>query len=221
MEINQVLTILRELPYFTKQNLALALGKEDEDLNYWIKKLSKQKLILPLKKGFYISTPYKDKTEIVPSEYEKYWIYLANSLRSPSYVSLEYVLSKYNVIPEAVFAITSVTLKSSRKYMSEAGTFIYQSIKDKLFYGGYQLMVFGNTGITVKIAYLYKALFDFLYLKSFTSNEDLRNYLLNEGRLNWNVLTVEDKNKFIEISEKSGSAKMVNIVKILKKGVIL
>ncbi len=220
MQISRILDILGELPYFTKQNLALALGKDGEDLNYWMKKLSKEKLILPLKKGFYISAPYKNKISAIPSEYETYWAYLANMLRSPSYVSLEYVLSKYSLIPESVFAITSVTLKSPRKYISTAGTFIYRSIREKL-YTGYQQKAFGNSGITVKIAYPYKALFDFLYLKSFASNEELKNYLFSEGRFNWTVLTDEDKIKFMEISQKSGSVKMNTIAKILEKGGIL
>lgn len=220
MKIKKILEILKQLPYFTKQNLPLALGKEGEDLNYWIKKLTKEKLLIPLKKGFYISPYYQDTVIRTPEQVEIYWIYLANVLRSPSYVSLEYVLSKYNLIPEAVFAITSVTLKSSRKYISGRATFIYRNIKRELFYG-YQLMVFGNTGITAKIAYPYKALFDFLYLKKFSSEGEMREYLLEEGRINWSVLTKKNKENFVKAVKKSSSKKMETILIILKKEGIL
>jgi len=82
MKINQILAILKQQPYFTKQNLGLALGKKGEDLNYWLKKLTREKLLTPLKKGFYISSFYPDQSE-------NYWLYLANVLRFPSYVSQE------------------------------------------------------------------------------------------------------------------------------------
>lgn len=218
--MNQLLTTLKQLPYFNKQNLGLALNKEGEDLNYWIKKLTKEKLLIPLKKGFYISSYYKDMVIHDPQKSEIYWLYLANVLRSPSYVSLEYVLAKYNLIPEAVFVITSITLKSSRKYTSDAATFIYRNIKRELFYG-YQLMVFGSTGITVRIAYLYKALFDFLYLKKFTSQREMKDYLLEEGRINWDVLSDNDKKDFLQVIKKTSSKKMGAIALILKKEGIL
>ena len=220
MRINEILTILQQLPYFTKQNLPLALRKEGEDLNYWIKKLMKEKLLVPLKKGFYIS-PYYQKTMIRdPAQSEIYWIYLANVLRGPSYVSGEYVLSKYNLIPETAFAITSVTLKSSRKYISQTATFIYRHIKKELFYG-YQLMVFGNSGLTARIAYPYKALFDFLYLRPFSSQEEMKDYLIEKGRFNWDALSDQNKKEFIKTCNLSSSRKMLLIVSILKKEKIL
>ncbi len=133
MKINQILDILKQAPYLTKSNLALPLGKEGDDLNYWIKKLIREKLLTPLKKGFYVSSYYQDTMIRDPEEKEAYWVYLANVLRCPSYVSLEYVLSKYNVIPETVSSITSVTLKSPRIYRSEKAAFIYRNIKRDLF----------------------------------------------------------------------------------------
>jgi hypothetical protein len=216
MQIDQLINTVKQLPYFTKQNLGLALEKEGEDLNYWIKKLTKEKLITPLKKGFYISSYYQDATVGNPEQSELYWVYLANALRSPSYVSLEYVLSKYNIIPESAFALTSITLKSSRVYTSEKATFIYRNIKRQL-YDGYQFLVFGNTGLTVRMAYPYKALFDFLYLKKFASEENMREYVLKEGRINWDVLNKQSKADFFKLAAKSDSPKMGKIAVWLKK----
>ena len=213
MKISQILAILKQQPYFTKQNLGLALDKEGEDLNYWLKKLTKEKLLTPLKKGFYISSFYPDQSE-------NYWFYLANVLRFPSYVSLESVLAKYGLIPEAVFAITSITLKSSRRYLAKPMTFIYQNIKRELFYG-YRLMIFGNTGLTVRIAYPFKALFDFLYLQKFNSRKNLKAYLLEEGRINWEALVGTEKRNFAKIIQDSGSRKMKAILEILTKEKIL
>lgn len=216
MQLIRLITTVKQLPYFTKQNLGLALGKEGEDLNYWIKKLTKEKLITPLKKGFYVSSHYQDTMTGNPEQSELYWMYLANVLRLPSYVSLEYVLSKYNIIPESVFSLTSVTLKSPRVYTSPKATFIYRNIKREL-YGGYQLLVFGDTGLIIKMAYPYKALFDFLYLKKFVSDEGTRKYVLKEGRINWGALGKQAKADFSKLAAKSGSPKMEKIAAWLKK----
>ena len=145
--------ILKQAPYFTKQNLALALGKKRDNTDYWIKKLIKDGDLISLKKGFYISSYYLDLVSQESKKREDYFEYLANMLRFPSYVSLEYVLSNCGFLPETSFAITSVTIKSPRVYKSAVGTFSYRHIKKSLF---------ENYGR--KIASPAKALFDLLYL---------------------------------------------------------
>ena len=218
MDILKLNNILKQSPYLTKQNLALALDKEGENLNYWIKKLTKEKRLISLKKGFYTSSYYLDLISQEPKNREVYFEYLANILRFPSYVSLEYVLSNSGLLPESAFAITSITVKTSRVYKSEVGTFIYRNIKDALFsdYGSKDF-----NGKKVKIASPAKALFDFLYLKKFIPLVKAREYLLREGRINWDVLSTEDKTEFIKLVELSGSGKMRLIVTLLKKEKIL
>lgn len=206
--------ILRQAPYLTKQNLALALNKGGENLNYWIKKLLKEGRLIGLKKGLYISSYYLDLVSQEPKNKEVYFEYLANVLRYPSYVSLEYVLSRNGFLPETAFAITSITLKTPRIYETEVGTFIYRNIKGRLF-SNYRLA--DLNGKKVRIATPAKALFDFLYLKKFASPAKLKEYLLNEGRINWEVLSKEDKTEFIKLVELSGSKKMRYIAALLKK----
>mgnify|MGYP001594647691 CR=1 FL=1 len=202
MRINELLALLNRLPYFTKQNLSLSLGKEGENLNYWIKKLIRDGFIIQIKKGFYIPSFYKAKGE-------SYFASIANIARYPSYVSLEYALAKYGLIPESVFAITSVTTKSSRVYRSRVATFIYRSIKEDLFFG------YSKEG--PKIAYPYKALFDFLYLKKFTSEAQMKDYLKEAGRINWDGLSSDGKDSFAKIIKDSNSKKMQKILSICKK----
>ncbi len=219
----QLISTLAEVPCFKKQNLGVALGKEGEDLNYWIKKLTREQYLIPLKKGFYISKPYQDGFIRDPEQSELYWLYIANTLRSPSYVSLEYVLSKYNLIPESTYAITSVTRKSSRIYNTEKVSFIYRSLKEDFFnyYSGYRLLIFGTTGLSVKIAYPFKALFDFLYFKEFKSTEDMRDYLFDTGRIQWDALGSAEKDKLKKALTDSQSAKMQQIGEILRREGIL
>lgn len=218
MDILRLNEILRQSPYLTKQNLSLALDKEGENLNYWIKKFLKEKTLISLKKGFYISSYYLDLISQNPQDKEAYLEYLANVLRYPSYISLEYVLSKQNFLAEASFALTSVTTKTPRLYDSAIGRFIYRNIKKELF-SDYSIKEFGIKQI--RIADLPKALFDFLYLKEFTSQEEMRDYLIGEGRLNWKVLLPPDKRDFIRLAQNSGSKKMKSIMNILRKRKVL
>lgn len=48
---------------------------------------------------------------------------IANHLRGPSYVSLESAMYYWGMIPERVHEISSVTLKTSKKYTTPLGRF--------------------------------------------------------------------------------------------------
>ena len=203
---------LTDLPYYTKQNLGLALGKNEDSLDYWIKTMIQNRIILPLKKGLYVSSDYLDLIK-AKGETEAYLEYLAGIIRSPSYLSLEYALAKYNLIPEAVFAITSITLKTTRTFQSTLTTFYYRNLKAKLF-TGFVEKNFGKQ--TYKIALPAKALFDYLYLKRFSSLLDMKDYLLQDSRINWSELSADDWQMFGQYVELSASKKMLQITKILE-----
>lgn len=89
--------------------------------------------------------------------------FIANKLCEPSYLSIEYALNYYSLIPETVFWRTSVTSRKTKKISGFLGNFSYQKIKSQLFFG-YKLARINNT--TFKIAEPEKALLDFLYLRN-------------------------------------------------------
>ena len=91
-----------------------------------------------------------------------YSFYLANILRTPSYVSSWTALQYYNLATEAIRSIASVTTKVTRDYETKAGTFSYQSIK-KEFFSGYSLE---KEKFNFFIASPPKALFDLLYFRT-------------------------------------------------------
>lgn len=218
MNVNLLKTQLKDLPYLDKVKLSQILRKEGENLNYWIKKLIKDKMLIPLKKGFYASAYFLLTLESTPSEKEKYLEYLANLLRYPSYISLEYLLSKYGLIPEAVFAITSITLKSSRTFSTPLGNFIYRKIKSDYFNN------FNSEEFKDKKIYLAtpaKALFDFFYFKKFFSTQEMRWQLTEGFRINWDNLDLKNKKDLENILINSKSTKMKKIFEILKKEKIL
>ena len=53
---------------------------------------------------------------------------LANLIYGPSYISLDYALQHYGLIPERVEAITSVARGRSRKFSTPIGLFTYRMI---------------------------------------------------------------------------------------------
>ena len=154
--------LLKSLAYFNKSTLGEILEKFGENLNYQIKKLIKTGELICLKKGLYTSRVYLLTLEKTPGLYERYLEYLANITRQPSYVSLEYALAKYGLIPEGVYTITSITLKTPRIFKNSLGNFTYRNIKESLFTGFNNLDFEGKR---VKMATKGKSLFDFLYLR--------------------------------------------------------
>lgn len=104
---------------------------------------------------------------------------IANKLYAPSYVSLEMALSYYNLIPEGVYSVTSVTSKKTVKFKTPIGEFAYRSIKPELLFG-YSLQRLGQR--SCQLAEMEKAVLDYLYLNPKSANpEDLQEWRF-EGR---------------------------------------
>ncbi len=100
---------------------------------------------------------------------------IANRLYSPSYISLESALSYYQIIPETVYGITSVSTRRTYSFSTPYAAFHYRTLKPNFFFG-YEIMVFDSKSF--KIADLEKSLIDFFYLhpnlKSESDNISLR-----------------------------------------------
>ena len=96
---------------------------------------------------------------------------IANRLYQPSYVSLEYALAYYRVIPEMVYTVTSVTPSLTRRFFVDGRGYEYSRIK-KEAYTGYRLVSAG--GSRVLMATPEKALADYGYFM------DLKLKSLNE-----------------------------------------
>ncbi|MFO7847056.1 MAG: hypothetical protein R6V27_10870 [Balneolaceae bacterium] len=111
-------------------------------------------------------------------------LYTANQLYHPTYVSLESVLSVYNIIPEGVFQITSCTTRKTSSFNTPAGSFSYRHLKPSLFFG-YQLQSWGHHRFA--IAEPEKALIDYLYLHPAVKKPD------DIESLRWNDAEIRDQ----------------------------
>lgn len=108
---------------------------------------------------------------------------IANALYKPSYLSFEYALAKYGIIPEIVYSITSATTKPTREFTVKERAFSYFKIKKEAF-TGYAPVKEG--GRSVLIAEPEKALVDYLYFVSLgkRSWNDRFNFSgLNKGKI--------------------------------------
>jgi len=94
---------------------------------------------------------------------------IANNIYSPSYISMEMALSYYNLIPEAVYGITSVSSCKTNRFKTDFGEFIYRHVKPQLMFG-YKLV--GYKGQNFKIAEPEKAILDFFYLNAHLDTKD-------------------------------------------------
>jgi len=152
---------LNPLPHFSKSTV-YQLGKqlelEDSTVDTYISRFLKHKEIYRLKNGLYVSADSYNRNKGDVS----YSFYLANIIRTPSYVSSWAALQYYNLTTEVIRSVTSVTLKVTRNYQTRAGNFAYQSIS-KDFFSDYSLM---KGTFDFFIASPSKALFDALYFRT-------------------------------------------------------
>jgi len=128
--------------------------------------------LVRLKNGVYVLAAN------IPSEF-----LIANKLYQPSYVSFEYVLSFYHLIPETVYTITSATTKPTREFEALGKAYKYYRIKREAFLGYEPKKI---QDMTVFIAEPEKALVDYLYfvdLKKKTLLERLSTRDLNKKKL--------------------------------------
>ena len=112
----------------------------------------KQGIIIRVKKGLYV---FGDKYRKHPYSKEL----LANLVYGPSYVSLDYALAYYGLIPERVEALTSVTPNRPRRFSTPVGLFIYRRVPSRAYEVG-MVRVEGEHGQAFLIASPEKALAD-------------------------------------------------------------
>lgn len=127
-------------------------------------------------------------------------VILANKIYFPSYVSLDYALSYYGIIPETVYSMTSVTTKPTREFDVANRSYEYRKIK-KEAYTGYTAMTFdGQTGLMAEPE---KALVDYLYFVS------LGERILND-RLSLRKINLDKVKIYGRLFQRPGLERIIN-----------
>lgn len=148
----QTRLVASEITIFTPLEFQRIFTVPPTRVKYFLERYTGEGLLVRLKKNLYaVKSRFPHQTEI------------ANRLYAPSYLSLEYALSYYGVIPETVYTVTSITTMPTREFVILGLSYTYQAIKRQA-YTGYKLM--NINGHQALFADKEKALVDYLYFVS-------------------------------------------------------
>lgn len=116
MNIDPRLQQFGEVPFShgALQPLLADYRRPNDKISEWLA----DETLVAIKRGVYVLNPRKTGQSIS-------LILIANQLYGPSYVSLDYALSYYGLIPETVYEITSVTTRRAKRYDTALGRFSY------------------------------------------------------------------------------------------------
>lgn len=164
--------LAKKMVFFTPGDFARLFQMPRPKTKYFLETYTKQGLFIRLKQGLYALR------SALPNEEQ-----LANILYRPSYISFEYALGKYGIIPEMVYQVTSATTKPTRSFSVEGKDFSYLKIKKEAFTGYTPVR---HKEETVLFAEPEKAVVDYLYFVSLgkkSLNERMRWLNLNRGKI--------------------------------------
>jgi hypothetical protein len=166
--------------------------------------------LIRLRKGLYAVAPECRKS---PLSLE----ILANIMFGPSYLSLEYALYWYGMIPERVTELTSVCLGRSRLFSTKVGNFSYCSIKKAAYTEGYGLTAMTD-GRAFLMATREKALVDFVENRRkipIRSKKEMRSRLLEDLRMDESTLLELNVERAAFYASLYGSVKTKLLVNFL------
>ena len=116
------------LPFIDLAAVVQLAGEPRTTVQTQLHRWRKAGKIVSLRRGMYALAQRYRHVPINPAE-------LANQLYRPSYLSREWALGYYGMIPEQVVTYTSVTTRVPRRFENGCGTFEYRHIKQTAFFG--------------------------------------------------------------------------------------
>jgi hypothetical protein len=177
-----------------------------------IRALLRQKAIIRVKKGLYVFGPtYARK----PFSRE----ILANLIYGPSYVSLQFALQYYGLIPERVETLTSVTPGRARRFHTPVGVFAYRHISLAAYSIGIQRAEL-SPGRFFLIAAPEKALADMLHADRGTPLRGpaaMREYLDRHWRIDWHALGGWNVDLLAMIARRYRSRKIKILADVIRR----
>jgi len=168
-----------------------------------IKAWLKNKTLIRVKKGLYV---FGEQWSRKPFSREV----LANLIYGPSYISLDYALQYYGLIPERVEMVTSCTPGRARTFVTPVGRFLYRQIPPAAYAMGVDRLT-QDHGRAFLIAVPEKALADKLVADrgaDLSTPEDVRSYVLNHLRVSPAGLKKMKKSLLAAIAKAYGSRRV-------------
>ncbi len=168
-----------ETPYIDAQTLLQFLDNYKKPREAILRMVKNEELIR-LKNGFYLISDKitHGKSRVVPFEQ------VANLLYGPSYVSMEWALSFYGMIPERVHTVTSMTLGRNKEYHTPVGDFSYSNLSPRSYSIGITQKKSPDSTGGFLIASPEKAMADMVYKTCKNLDKDqLKDELLESKRI--------------------------------------
>lgn len=173
-------------------------------------KLLKKKHLIRIKKGIYI---FGEEYRKRPYSLEV----LANLIYGPSYISFEYALSYYNLIPEKVVSITSACTRKYKHFSTPVGEFVYYYISRSIYPLGIALESI-DEHTHFLIATKEKAITDYIArIKPFETKGDLFEFLTEGMRIDQKDIFSLRLSLIKEISANYKNKNIDLLCQILKK----
>ena len=144
--------------------------------------------------------------------------YLANFIYGPSYISFDFALSYYGLIPERVETVTCATFNKNKKkvYDTPFGTLIYRDVPERVF--PLYVNIIEENGYTFHLATKEKALSDKLYTLNPVKNiEQMKMLLLFDLRIDEEELKKLDIDVIENLSEIYHSTNVLLLYKYLRR----
>ena len=200
-----------ETPYIDAQTL-LALLADYRKPRERILRMVKNGELIRLKNGFYLIADKirQGSKTFIPCEQ------VANMLYGPSYVSLEWALSFYGMIPEKVHTVTSMTLGRDKEFHTPIGDFAYYRLSSECYSIGIEQKKAVDFVGGFLMACPEKALTDLVYKTCKGLDKDqLKQELLESRRIDRESLQQLNKPLLVEIANSYHAKRVGYLIDII------
>lgn len=197
---------------FAHETLASILRGKVSNINAKIAYMVKKGELLRFKKGLYALGKEYQTTSLDT-------LSLANTLYAPSYVSFDYALSYYGLIPERVYEITSATMRMKKEFDTPLGRFTYKPTPLQAYALGIDWLYDDIHGGKL-IATAEKALCDKIRADrgiGRLSQQKLRAYLEFDLRIDMELLFALDTALILTIAIAYKSSNLKNLSKLIDR----
>lgn len=143
---------------------------------------------------------------------------LAGAIFGPSYLSFDYALSVYGLIPEAVYTFTSATCnkRKVREYQNHFGNFSYRDVPERVYPFG--ILIKDENGYAYQLATPEKALCDKLYIMPpVTSQKDIESMLFEDLRIDTTEFDKLNTDDIMQIGDMYHSNNIKQLIKYMRR----
>ncbi len=209
-----IVEIRKHIPtaVFSHEILESILMDQVSNINAKIAYMVNKGELIRLKKGLY-SLGKEYQTASIDT------ISLANMLYAPSYVSFDYALSYYGLIPERVYEVTSATMRMKKVFDTPLGMFTYKPVPLQAYALGIDWLYDDIHGGKL-IATLEKALCDKIRSDrgiGRLSQQKLREYIEFDLRIDMDLFYTLDAALIFAIATAYRSSNLKNLSKLISK----